>query len=192
MDSKTLLIIKESYSMLKNLKLVEIETGIKWQTVYWHLKKEGVPITGDKARYGSATDRLAVFGEQFFQRLVPDAIDNNDLKWQSSIDFSVYGVKVDIKTSRLMPAGRNTKGKSFSARWCYCISKQQDIADYFVLLALPENDDEPRHIFLLPKELATAKTTISIPLTMKSKWADYKVSAQELQQFFTAFKKRQA
>lgn len=192
MDSETLSAIKESYSRLKNLKLVEIETGIKWQTVYWHLKKEGVPITGDKARYGSVTDRVAVLGEQYFQRLLPEAVDNNDLKWQSSIDFSVYGIKVDVKTSHLIPAGRNPKGKSFSARWCYCISKQQDIADYFVLLALPENDDEPQHIFLLPKELATAKTTISIPLTLKSKWADYKVSAQELQHFFTAHKKRQA
>ena len=36
----------ESYSRLKNLKLVELETGIKWQTVYTHLKKAGVAVTG--------------------------------------------------------------------------------------------------------------------------------------------------
>lgn len=42
----------EAYSRLKNLKLVGEEIGMKWQTVYVQLKKAGVKVTGDKARYG--------------------------------------------------------------------------------------------------------------------------------------------
>ena len=50
----------ESYSRLKNLKLVGLEVGIPWQTVYVYLKQAGISVTGDKSRYGSATDRVAV------------------------------------------------------------------------------------------------------------------------------------
>lgn len=186
MDTETLSVIKESYSRLKNLKLVEVETGIKWQTVYWHLKKEGVQVVGDKARYGSATHRLGVLGEQLFQRLVPNAVDNKHLKWQDSADFSVNGSSVDVKTARLCPAGKTPAGKSCSARWSYCNITQRDIADFFVLIALPDQGDDVEHIFLLPRELAASNTTISIPLTLKSKWADYLVSSEELSQFFSS------
>ena len=47
----------ESYSRLKNLKLVGLEVGIPWQTVYVYLKQAGIAVTGDKSRYGSVTDR---------------------------------------------------------------------------------------------------------------------------------------
>lgn len=186
MDEATVSVIKESYSRLKNLKLVEQETGVKWQTVYWHLKKEGVQVVGDKARYGSATHRLGVLGEQLFQRLVPNAVDNKHLKWQGSADFSVNGSSVDVKAARLCPAGKTPAGKSCSARWSYCNITQRDIADFFVLIALPDQGDDVEHIFLLPRELAASNTTISIPLTLKSKWADYLVSSEELSQFFSS------
>ena len=63
----------ESYSRLKNLKLVGLELGIPWQTVYVHLRAAGVPVTGDKKRYGSDTDRLAAKAEALFAELVPAA-----------------------------------------------------------------------------------------------------------------------
>lgn len=184
MTPETLETIKESYSRLKNLKLVEQETGVKWQTVYWHLKREGVEVCGDKARYGSASDRVGLIGEQRFQRFVPFAEDNNSGKWQATVDFSIGSATVDAKTARLTPGGRQPGGKSFSAKWSFCVSKQKDVADFFVLYALPEEGDEPEHVFLMPREIATAKATISIPRSLKSKWADYKVSETDLADFF--------
>lgn len=184
MTPDTLEAIKESYDRLKNLKLVEQETGVKWQTVYWHLKREGVEVCGDKARYGSASDRVGLLGEQRFKRCVPFAEDNNHGKWQATVDFSIGSTTIDVKTARLTPAGRQPGGKSFAARWSFCVSKQQDVADFFVLYALPEQGDEPEHAFLLPREIATAKATISIPTSLKSKWADYEISEGDLADFF--------
>lgn len=77
----------DSYSRLKNLKLVGNELKIPWQTVYVILKKAGVNVVGDKARYGSVSDRLASYAENMFKIDVPNAVDNNDLKYQASIDF---------------------------------------------------------------------------------------------------------
>jgi hypothetical protein len=48
-----------------------------WQTLYYHLQKAGHPVTGDKERYGSVTDKLAKHAEDLFTRLVPAAVDNN-------------------------------------------------------------------------------------------------------------------
>ncbi|OCG77342.1 hypothetical protein A9G42_05405 [Gilliamella sp. Nev6-6] len=170
----------ESYSRLKNLKLVGLEVGIPWQTVYVYLKRSGVAVTGDKARYGSATDRVAVIGEQRFKKAVPFAIDNNDLQFQASVDFSINNLTVDVKTSKLQHKQPNNRS---SERWAYCVNKQKDIADLFVFYAL--NDDlETEHVFLMPNEIVTNATTISIPKSGKSKWFDYKVEENELANFF--------
>ncbi|MWN30965.1 MULTISPECIES: hypothetical protein [unclassified Gilliamella] len=170
----------ESYSRLKNLKLVGLEVGIPWQTVYVYLKREGIAVTGDKARYGSATDRIAIIGEQRFYKAVPFAIDNNNLQFQASVDFSVFNLTVDVKTSKLQHKKINTRS---SDRWAYCINKQKDIADLFVFYAL--NDElETEHVFLMPNEIVTNATTISIPKSGKSKWFDYKVNENELAGFF--------
>lgn len=185
--SKTELCV-ESYSRLKNLKLVEKETGVKWQTVYVHLKKAGVSVTGDKKRYGSSTDKLAAKFEQKFNDIVKFAVNNNDSKWQSTVDFYVNDISIDVKVSRLQKAGSQPSGKKYSARWAYCISKQKDIADFFVMFAI-DDEDVINHIFLIPDEIAVNQSTISIPQTMDSKWADFKISENELVEFFAEFKK---
>lgn len=170
----------ESYSRLKNLKLVGLEVGIPWQTVYVYLKRSGVTVTGDKARYGSAIDRVAVIGEQRFHKAVPFAVDNNNLQFQASIDFSVYNLTVEVKTSKLQ---HKKSYKKSTDRWSYCVNKQKDIADLFVLYAL--NDDlETEHVFLMPNEIVTNATTISIPKSGNGKWFDYKVEEDELARFF--------
>ena len=93
--------IVESYSRLKNLKLVGKEVGMPFQSVYLVLRKAGVSVTGDKSRYGSETDRLAAGAEREFMSLVPDAKNMNEVQFQSKIDFDVHGVTVDVKSSRL-------------------------------------------------------------------------------------------
>ena len=174
----------ESYARLKNLKLVEEEIGIKWQTVYWHLKKAGVPVTGDKKLYGSTTDKLARKIELEFKRAVPFALDNNELKFQAKIDFTVGDYSIDVKASIISSAGIQESGKKYSSRWGYCISKQKNTADFFVLYAL-NKDESIKYIFLIPKEIAITCTTISIPFSMKSKWSEYEVSEKDLLDFFT-------
>lgn len=182
MKEQTKAMVIESYARLKNLKLVGLETGISWQNVYLILKDAGVAVTGDKARYGSVTDRVAVIGESMFKKSVPFAVDNNNLAWQSSIDFSVGNTTIDIKTSRLSDA--KLRGRQKTPRWAFCISKQKDIADFFVLYALEKDVDKARFIFLIPREIATTKTTISIPSNLNSKWADYIVTEYDLLDFF--------
>lgn len=108
----------DAYSRLKNLKLVGLELGIPWQTVYVHLRAAGVPVTGDKSRYGSDTDRLAANAERIFAALVPNASDQNDKKFQAKVDFIVGQYKVDVKASRL----RN-------GRWAFSLKKQERIAE---------------------------------------------------------------
>lgn len=59
---------KDVYDKYKNLKLAANELGVKWQTLYYHLSKEGHPVIGDKERYGSDTDKLAAYTEKLFQK----------------------------------------------------------------------------------------------------------------------------
>lgn len=181
----------EKYAELKHLKLVGIELGIPWQTVYVYLKEAGVAVTGDKARYGSVTDRLAVYAENLFAESVPFATDNNAGKFQATVDFDIEGMLVDVKASMLQPGRHDASGKKIAPRWAYCISKQKDISDFFVLYAFSGDAEAPKqeHVFLLPTEIATARTSISIPLTLRSKWADYEVKEGELADFFKEMKK---
>ena len=54
----------EAYSRHMNLKLAAHELGMKWQTLYYRLKRAGVPVVGDKLRHGSDRDRLAARAER--------------------------------------------------------------------------------------------------------------------------------
>jgi len=139
----------EAYGRLKHLRLTGEEVGIPWQTVYVHLKKAGIPVTGDKARYGSVADRFAVKAEQMFAEVVPLATPNNEEEYQATIDFTYQGTLIDIKASKLQPAGRQASGKSYGSRWAYCISKQKDIADFFVFYAFDEPGDSLMHVCCL-------------------------------------------
>lgn len=175
----------ESYGRLKNLKLVGEELRIPWQTVYVHLKKSGVKVTGDKARYGSATDRISVIGERRFKHSVPIAIDNNDLAYQATVDFTIGTIKIDIKTARIKRRKHNRTAKPLSPIWGFCINKQLDIADFFVFYALDESN-QVKHVFLMPNEVVTSCSTISVPESLASKWADYEVNESDLLPFFKA------
>lgn len=175
----------ESYGRLKNLKLVGEELGVRWQAVYSHLRAAGVPVTGDKARYGCAKDRFASHAERLFSQDVPLATDSNQQQFQAAIDFYVNGHSVDVKASKLHPSRQESNGKTTSERWMFCINKQKDEADFFVLYAFGHGDAlDVLHVFLIPREIATASTTISIPTSLRSKWADYRVDRGELASFF--------
>ena len=175
MDEK----IRSTYVKHMNLKLAAQELGMKWQSLYVKLRKLGIPVVGDKLRYGSDKDRLAARAEIEFKRLVPFAESQNEIKFQSKFDFLVSGEKVDIKASRLAQGCKKFKAK----RWAFSVKKQEFCADFIVCFAM-QNDGF--RIFLIPGVLVRNYQTISIAENKKSKskWLQYEISGIELTNFF--------
>ena len=122
--------------------------------------------------------------ERLFAEDVPTAEDSNAQQYQSMIDFSVGGFTVDIKASRLHPARQERSGKTTAPRWMFSINKQKDKADFFVMYAFDFAADRVEHVFLVPAEIATTKSTIVVPESLSSKWADYRVDRNDLADFF--------
>lgn len=167
----------KAYDKYKNLKLAANAVGIKWQSLYVILKKEGVKVIGDKSRYGTDSDKLAAKGEKIFKNLVPIARDLNKEKFQSKIDFDVLGYGVDVKTSNL----NKSNSKAISKRWAFSIKRQELIADFFVGIALEKG--VLAKIYLIPCEIAKHYQTISASEN-SSKWNDYLIKPSELLDFF--------
>lgn len=167
----------EAYRQHQNLKIAAQHVGIPWQTVYVHLRKAGEPVTGNKLKYGSETDRLAARAERMFLKLVPFAEDQNTRQFQSKVDFLVGGLGVDVKASRLKVYSPK------SSRWMYSIKKQEAIADFFVCIGFDQSATNVVSVLLVPGEIARMHTTISHS-SRGGKWADYLVQPDALAPFF--------
>ena len=168
----------EAYAKHRHLKNAAAELGISFQTLYSRLRKAGVSVTGDKARYGSTQDKVAVIGEEKFTALVPHAVDQNKHVFQPKVDFVVGDSSVDVKTARPM----ESRG---AERWAFCLKKQMKTADYFVCFGLDE-DDDTECLLLIPREmLRPTLQTLSVPRSKNSKWCDFEVTVGELQRFFS-------
>jgi hypothetical protein len=170
--------IAEVYGRHKNLKLAANELDMKWQTLYVQLRKIGVPVTGDKSRYGSDTDKLAAEAELEFMRLVPSAISMNESKFQAKVDFMVGREKIDVKASKLKQGNKKYK----SLQWSFCLKKQELIADFFVCFGMTDIDYK---VFLIPGECVRFYQTVSISQKGKSKWHQYEINPNDLAEFFT-------
>ena len=168
----------DAYKNHKHLKNAAEELGMCWQTLYVNLRRLNVPVTGDKSRYGSDSDRLAAKGERMFVELVPQAKDQNELKFQSKVDFIVNGFSVDVKTSSAKKSNKGTDKKRFG----FSLKKQELIADFFVCIGINEDDV---YFFLIPNEVARNYQTMSISLSAKGKWWDYRVEPDSLAGFFS-------
>lgn len=160
----------DAYRRLKNLKLAGAELGIPWQTVYVHLRAANEPVTGDKARYGSDTDRLAARAEAYFQSLVPDAEDMNRHRFQAKFDYSVFGHKVDVKSARFLRGG-----------WAFSLKKQSRGADFFVCIGFDSDGVEILQHAVIPGELIRHYATIR--LKEDGKWWPYRLSQSDLVEF---------
>ena len=168
------------YQKHMNLKLAAIELGIKWQTLYCRLKSLGVPVAGDKLRYGTDRDKLGAIGEAEFKKLVPTAIDYNLTKFQSKVDFSVNGWLVDVKAG--MPRQLN---KRFSATsWSFSFKRQSLICDFICCFCYDENK-AVEHVLLVPSEFFKGLQTVSVSRFGGSKWLDYKINQDDLADFFS-------
>ncbi len=161
----------EKYREIRNLKLVGKALGIPWQKVYVNLRKCGEPVVGDKLKYGSETDRFAARAERKFSELVPFAVSQNEIKFQSKVDFMVGNQKVDVKAANLK-----------LNRWAFSLKKQESIADFFVCFAFCESGEFKT--LLIPGDICRNHQTISLGNNNSSKWWDYEVSPDELSEFF--------
>ena len=63
-------------------------------------------------------------------------------------------------------------------------NSQKDEADFFVMYAFGLDAESVAHVFLIPAEIATTKSTIVVPESLSSKWADYRVDRRDLADFF--------
>lgn len=170
----------EAYRRHKNLKLAAIELGIKWQSLYVYLRKNNEPVTGDKLRYGTDRDRLGHLAEAEFKKLVPFAIDYNNIQFQSKYDFDVLSQKVDVKASKPRKLNQRFEAKS----WSFSFKKQSLICDFICCFCM-NDDKETQHILLVPSEFFKGLQTVSVSCKGHSKWLDYKIEAKDLSEFFT-------
>lgn len=167
-----------AYREHRNLFVASNETGIPWQTIYWHLKKAGEPVIGDKARYGSDKDRLAAKGEAVFQRIVPHAKDMNLEQYQSKVDFMVGDISVDVKAA----TPKQSSKKFASLRWAFSVKKQEFCADFIVCVKFNE-DHEPVGFLMIPGEFVRNYQTISVS-ARGGKWDKFALTESELADFF--------
>lgn len=159
--------VAAAYERHKNLRLVSQELGMPVPTVYWQLRQQGVHVVGDKARYGSTTDKFANRTEREFERLVPVAINANLDQWQAKVDFRVGPLSVDVKASNF----------NSSRRWAFCVKKQAGIANFVACFAY--GCDTEYRILLVPGEEASRVQLISVG-RKAGKWTKYEVDPLEL------------
>lgn len=171
-------IYSDAYHKFLNLRLASDYLGMKLPTLYWHLKKEGVAITGNKSSYGSASDKFGAKAEQLFSQLVPAATNNNMHAFQPKVDFSYCGLGIEVKGSNLDISNKRYAAK----RWAFSFKQQESIADFFVCIGYEDNKDT---LFLIiPGDLVRFYQSISISQKGSSKWRDYEVTKEELIEFF--------
>ncbi len=170
----------EAYSRHMNLKLAAHELGMKWQTLYYRLKRAGVPVVGDKLRHGSDRDRLAARAERMFAELVPEASPLNAQRFQAKFDFDVNGHKVDVKAAI---AGVKQKRSPGSLAWSFSFKRQSLVCDFIVCFCM-ESCESIVRVLLVPSEFFTGIQTVTVPVMGRSKWHEFTVEPHELRQFF--------
>lgn len=174
----------ESYHKHEQLFAAAEELEIPWQTLYSRLRKAGFNVTGNKSKWGSVKDRFAAKGESEFKTLVPDAKDQNESKYQSKVDFIVYGMKVDVKSAKQKKSNSNYSGK----RWAFSLKKQLEEADFYVLFCYNDDATVLEGCYLIPRDMIIGLQTISIPVSSKSKWHCFKIDEKTLADFFLQMK----
>ncbi len=81
--------------------------------------------------------------------------------------------------------------KNPSYRWAFSTKVQEECSDFLVCFCMGgfdcENHGEAEKILLIPKEFYKNKQMMSVSCN-KSKWYDFEVTVEELQEFFSNFK----
>lgn len=181
---------KTIYNKYQNLKLAAKELNIPWQKLYLILRENEHPVTGNKEKYGSLTDKLARHTEKEFNKLIPYAKDLNEGKYQAKLDFDVKGLKVDVKASTKKDGYKNNPKKGAAYRWAFCCKVQEEVsADFLVCYCYSGYDagdfGKVERILLIPNEFFKNMQSISVSCR-KSKWFDFELSEDDLKEFFNS------
>ncbi|MDK4486142.1 hypothetical protein MVQ23_09835 [Fusobacterium necrophorum] len=137
------------------------------------LAKAGVLKIHDKINYGTKAQALGGRAEEYFQKLVPEAIDANRF-WKTNnpvYDFMFKGLKIDVKYSSLRP-------HTNTPCWCARVSGEQDITVIFLEKERGTELKDP-YILLIPSGFVSVKNTMHI--SKSGRWlSEFQVEADEL------------
>ena len=132
-------------------------SGLPILTAHKILLRSGVLKIQDKIKYSSEAGKKGGEAEEYFQKLVSEAIDANKY-WRKNnpvFDFNFKGLNIDVKFSSITKKSENNISWSIRARG------EQDITVAFL-----EKDKDTRliepFILFIPKQFVTQKNTISV------------------------------
>lgn len=139
------------------------KSGLPILTAHKILLRSGILKIQDKIKYGSEAGKKGGEAEEYFQKLVPEAIDANKY-WKKNnpiFDFNFKGLNIDVKYSSI------TVRSEKNINWWVRAKGTQDITVAFLEREKGKALDKP-NILLIPQQFITQKCMIYI-----SKNGDY-------------------
>lgn len=171
----------EIYQQRNLINQVAAETGTPWHETYLHLKKTGAIKLETRMLTGRQTDRMGAFYEFEFRKLVPAAVSQNDICYQSEIDFLVKDFKIEVKSSSLYTHAGGTE------HWKFRVFSRRTYtraADFYVCFGRLDKEDLNNYaIYLFPVEVLTTGN-ITVRPDGNNHWSGFKISPEDLRTFF--------
>lgn len=150
--------IIELYQEHKDFKKAIELSGIDPFKAHLKLIKSGILSIQDKIDYGTKGQILGAKAEEYFQKIIPEAVDANKY-WRKNnpvFDFYYKGLTIDIKFSSL-----NKRADTHQEFWSIRSSGKQDFIVAF--LEKEENKElDGAYILLLPKSFIRTKKTLQL------------------------------
>lgn len=145
--------IVEIYKECGNFHQAVKESGLPTLVAHIKLLSSGVLKIQDKIKYGSESARLGGKAEEYFQKLVPAAVDANKY-WQVNnpkYDFMYKNITIDVKFSSCYRSRRSKESKA--RHWTARCSGSADL--YVIFLENEKNKNkedklENSYILLIP------------------------------------------
>ncbi len=161
--------VLDDYKELKSVTKIAKKYGCSYRTVVDKLSRlEGFKFTHDNKSLNVATG-IGRYGEKLALQLLNNSKDMNEITIHYPYDIDWDGKKIDVKTSnrRFRPNGKIQ----------YSFSTKNNNCDYFLLIAL---DDENFPIrFLLVPEKEVKGVTVAFTYGVESKWDKYKMEVDK-------------
>lgn len=154
----------------KHKSICKISKSIKCSenTVRERLHKIGYRFTHDNKDLGVEVG-LGRYGERLALHLLKGSKDMNISNILSPFDLLWEGKKIDVKVSRPRQPDRGQRQYSFSTK--------SGICDYYLLIAVDDNDF-PRRFFLVPKDKVKT-TSVCFTYDFNTRWDEFKMEVNE-------------
>ncbi len=137
------------------------QTGLPAFRVHIILAHAGMLSIHDKVNYGTGRQRMGGKAEEYFQKLMPEAVDQNRYYRFNNPDFDfVYrGITIDIKYGGISKAAKPGK-----PTWHIRLSGKQEITIAFLERAPGTKLDNPYCLFI-PHAFVRVKSNAAITKT---------------------------